>query len=70
MAIYLINTGEQSGKLDYMLLTVAKNYDTELTDFTDSLTAKLDPMMTIAMGFIVGFIMFAIMGPMLSMYDM
>lgn len=70
IAIYLINTGEQSGNLDYMLLTVAKNYDDELTEFTDSLTSKLDPIMTIGMGLIVGFIMFAIMGPMISMYDM
>jgi type II secretory pathway component PulF len=70
MAIYLINTGEQSGNLDYMLLTVAKNYDDELIEFTDGLTSKLDPVMTIVMGLIVGFIMFAIMGPMISMYDM
>ena len=67
MAIYLINTGEQSGKLDYMLLTVAKNYDTE---FTESLTSKLDPIMTLLMGGIVGFIMWAIMAPMLSLYNM
>ncbi len=70
MAIYLINTGEQSGRLDFMLLTVAKNYDTELTEFTDSLTSKLDPIMILVMGGVVGFIMWAIMGPMMSMYDM
>ena len=70
MAIYLINTGEQSGKLDYMLLTVAKNYDTDLTEFTESLTSKLDPIMTLLMGGIVGFIMWAIMAPMLSLYNM
>ncbi len=70
MAIYLINTGEQSGRLDFMLLTVAKNYDTDLTEFTDSLTSKLDPVMILVMGGVVGFIMWAIMGPMMSMYDM
>ncbi len=70
MAIYLINTGEQSGNLDFMLLTVAQNYETELTDLTDSLTEKLDPLMIIVMGVIVGFIMWAVMGPMLSMYEM
>ncbi|HSW75501.1 MAG TPA: type II secretion system F family protein, partial [Candidatus Saccharimonadales bacterium] len=70
MAIYLINTGEQSGKLDFMLLTVARNYEVELNDFTDSLTSKLDPIMTIVMGCVIGLVMFAIMGPMMSLYQM
>lgn len=70
MAIYLINTGEQSGNLDFMLLTVAHNYEVELNDFSDSLTSKLEPIMTVVMGCVIGFIMFAIMGPMMSMYEM
>ncbi len=68
MAIYLINTGEQNGKLDQMLLLVAKNYDEDLSELTDRLTSALGPIMTILMGLIVGFIMMAIMGPMLNMY--
>lgn len=70
MAIYLINTGEQSGNLDSMLLTVAQNYETELTELSDSLTAKLSPFMTLLTGAIVGFIMYAVMGPIFSMYNM
>lgn len=68
LAIYLINTGEQNGTLDEMLLLVAKNYDDELSELTDRLTASLGPIMTIVMGAVVGFIMMAIMGPMLNMY--
>lgn len=68
LAIYLINTGEQNGKLDQMLLLVAKNYDEDLSELTDKLTSALGPIMTIVMGLIVGFIMMAIMGPMLNMY--
>ena len=68
LAIYLINTGEQNGKLDQMLLLVAKNYDEDLSELTDKLTSALGPIMTILMGLIVGFIMMAIMGPMLNMY--
>lgn len=70
MAIYLINTGEQSGNLDFMLLTVAQNYETELTELSDSLTAKLSPFMTLLTGAVVGFIMYAVMGPIFSMYNM
>ncbi|MBP6892745.1 type II secretion system F family protein [Candidatus Babeliales bacterium] len=70
MAIYLINTGEQSGKLDFMLLTVARNYEVELTELTDKLTENMPTIMTIVMAVVVGFIMFAVMGPILEMYDM
>lgn len=69
MAIYLINTGEQSGKLDFMLLTVAKNYETELTELTDKITDSIPTIMTMIMAGVVGFIMFAIMGPILEMYN-
>lgn len=70
MAIYLINTGEQSGKLDFMLLTVARNYEVELTDLTNKLTENMPTIMTMIMAIVVGFIMFAVMGPILEMYDM
>lgn len=69
IAIYLINTGEQNGKLDQMLLLVAKNYDDDLSELSGKLTSALGPIMTIVMGLVVGFIMFAIMGPILSMYN-
>lgn len=68
LAIYLINTGEQNGKLDQMLLVVAKNYDEDLSELTEKLTSSLGPIMTIVMGLVVGFIMYAIMGPILAMY--
>ncbi len=70
MAIYLINTGEESGKLDVMLLTVAKNYEDDLTELADGLTAAIGPIMLIAMGLIVGFIVMAIAVPMMQMGDM
>ncbi len=69
MALYLINTGEQSGKLDFMLLTVAKNYETELAEITDKITDSIPTIMTFVMAGVVGFIMFAIMGPILEMYN-
>lgn len=70
MAIYLINTGEQSGKLDFMLLTVARNYEVELTELTDQLTESMPTIMLLVMGVVVGFIMWAIMGPIMGMSDL
>lgn len=69
MAIYLIKTGEESGELDTMLLTVAKNYETELSELTDSLTARLQPLMLILMAVVVGFIVMAVVQPMIGQLE-
>jgi type II secretory pathway component PulF len=67
IAIYLINTGEQSGNLDTMLLTVADNYEVELTELTDGLAEKLNPIMLVVMGVLVGFIVLSIAQPLFEM---
>jgi type II secretory pathway component PulF len=63
VAIYLINTGEQSGQLGNMLLSVAQYYEDELSETADSLTALLNPMMMIIMALIVGFMIISILLP-------
>ncbi len=70
MAIYLIKTGEESGKLDEMLLTVARNYEDDLGELADSLTAKIGPILLIVMGLVVGFIVISIAMPMAQMGDL
>lgn len=69
IAIYLIKTGEETGNLDTMLLTVAQNYERDLTELVDSMTAKIGPVLLIGMAGIVGFIIYAIAVPMMSMGD-
>ncbi len=65
MAIYLINTGEQSGQLGFMLQTVAQNYENDLTEASENLTAVIQPIMLIFMAIVVGFIVVAIMQPIM-----
>lgn len=60
IAIYLIQTGEQSGQLDKMLLTVARNYEADSQELVDRLTGALSPIMLVVMALIVGFIVLAI----------
>jgi type II secretory pathway component PulF len=67
IAIYMINTGEQSGQLDKMLLTVAQNYEEDLGEFADTLTDSLGPILLVFMALIIGFIIFAIMAPIFKM---
>jgi len=64
IAIYLINTGEQSGQLDKMLLTVAQNYEEDLAEWADQLTGLIGPVLLIFMSVIVGFIILSIVLPM------
>lgn len=70
IAIYLLKTGEESGQLDYMLLTVAKNYEADLSEFSDSLASKLEPIMLLVMGVVVGFIVLSVVQPMMQMTNL
>lgn len=69
LAIYLINTGEQSGQLDSMLLTVARQYESELEEYADNLTTLLGPIMTVTMAVIVGFVVVSILSAISKMGD-
>lgn len=70
IACYLIETGEQSGELGSMLLTVAQIYEGEISELTDTLTALLGPIMLIVMAVIVGFIVISIILPIMQMQQM
>lgn len=67
MATYLIKTGEESGQLDQMLLAVAKNYEEDLRELTDTLSSLLEPFMLLFMAVVVGFIVLSIALPMVKM---
>ena len=67
IAIYMISTGEESGQLDVMLTTVAHNYEEELGEISDKMTASLGPIMTVIMAVIVGFIIVSVAMPILQM---
>lgn len=70
IAIYLLKTGEESGQLDLMLLTVAKNYEADLSEFSDSLASKLEPIMLLVMAGVVGFVVMSVVQPMMQMTQM
>jgi len=67
IASYMISTGEESGELAQMLLSVGNDYESELTEITDSMTAKISPIMTLIMAVIIIFIILAIFLPVIQM---
>lgn len=66
IAIYLIKTGEQSGQLASMLLTVADNYEKDYVELIDTMVGLISPIMLVVMAVIVGFIVLAIAMPMMQ----
>ncbi len=69
IAIYLIKTGEQTGQLDAMLLTVADTYEKDYVELVDTLTGLISPLMLVVMAVIVGFIVLAIALPMMGQLE-
>lgn len=66
MALQMIAVGEESGELDTMLLKVADVYDGETRATIDRMLAALTPILTLIMAVAVGFIMMALLLPIMS----
>jgi len=66
---YMISVGEQSGELENMLDQVAAAYDEEVEIQIQRVTSLLEPLMIVAMAIVVGFIVVAIMLPILKISD-
>lgn len=69
IAIYLIKTGEQTGELATMLLTVADNYEKDYVELIDKVTGLIAPIMLFVMAGIIGFIVMAIALPMVAQME-
>ncbi|OQX68901.1 MAG: type II secretion system protein GspF [Sorangiineae bacterium NIC37A_2] len=70
MVTHMIAVGERSGELEAMLENVSRAYEADVETRIGALTSVLEPMMILLMGGAVGFIVFAIMMPLLQMNDM
>jgi general secretion pathway protein F len=66
---YMIAVGEQSGQLEDMLDRVAAAYDEEVEVQTQKVTSLLEPLLIVAMAFVVGFIVISVMLPILKISD-
>jgi len=64
MVVHMIGVGEESGSLDFMLQKIADFYESEVEATLSSLTAALEPIMIVSLGFIVGFIVISMFLPL------
>ncbi|EDM81069.1 general secretion pathway protein F [Plesiocystis pacifica SIR-1] len=70
LVTHMIAVGERSGQLEQMLTDLADAYDREASSAITRATSVLEPLMIVLMGGTVGFIVFAIMTPILQMNEM
>jgi general secretion pathway protein F len=69
IVIQMISIGEQSGELEEMLETLSESYEKEVRYTLDRLTAMLEPIMIVGMAVGIGFIVFAVVMPILKIND-
>jgi general secretion pathway protein F len=67
IAVQMISVGEQSGELETMLNKIADIYERETESKIIAMTAMLEPVMILAMGLSVAFIVVSILLPIFEM---
>ncbi len=69
MVVNMVDVGEETGALDNMLYKVADVYDEEVAVLVDALVSLLEPLMVVVLGGIVGFIVFALFMPLITLLN-
>ena len=67
VVIQMVGVGEKSGELEKMLLRISDSFDKTVETRITALMSLLEPIIILVMGLVVGFIVIAIMLPILQM---
>ena len=67
LPIQIVNMGERSGRLEAMLMHAAKAFDRQVDQTLKVFTKALPPLLLVFMSLIAGFVLTAILLPMLEM---
>lgn len=67
MVVQMISIGQESGSLDTMLSKIADFYDGEVDAAIASLTAAIEPVLIVFLGFTVGYIVIAMFLPLVGL---
>ena len=70
LAIQMITVGEETGRLDRMLLKVAESYEKMVRTMVKRLISLLEPVMILFMGLVVGFVVVSMLMAVFSMNEM
>jgi len=70
MAVHMTRVGEETGRLEEMLLRVADIYDVRVRTSIKRLLGLLEPLLILALGVIVGFIVVSMLLAIMSISDL
>ncbi len=70
MVIQMVNAGEETGKLDEMLVRIADFYDQEVDTAVESMMKLIEPITMVVLGVTVGLIVLGMYLPMFQMGQM
>ncbi len=70
LATHLISVGEETGRLEDMLLKAAEIYDQEVSRAIERMLALLVPVLTIVLGLVIAGIIGSILAAILSVYQL
>jgi len=65
--VQMIKAGEDSGRLDQVLLKISNYYDHDVDQAVKAVTSLIEPLMIVVMGFVVGGIAMALLLPIFSL---
>lgn len=69
MVVHMVSIGEETGNIESMLENVANYYEDDVQVATEQVMALMEPMIIVVMAVVVGFLIMAIMQPMLTLYE-
>lgn len=69
MLVQMIKVGEETAKLDSIILKIAEFYDEEVNTTINSINKILEPVIIVTMAVVIGFIAVGIMQPIMNLAD-
>lgn len=63
LVLRMLKVGESTGRLDTALLNVSYFYNREVKDSIDKVQTMIEPLMTVVLGIILGWVMMSVLGP-------
>jgi type II secretion system protein F len=70
LALQMVSVGEETGRLDEMLMRIAEYYERDTYNQIKRLTSLLEPALILIMGLIVGFVVISMLSAVFSINDM
>lgn len=69
LALQMVSVGEETGRLDEMLMRVAEYYERDTYNQVKRLTSLMEPLLILVMGLAVGFVVISMLSAVFSIND-